>query len=122
MFFQFTHNVGDRRLLLADSHINTLNARAFLVDDRVDRDSCFTYLAVTDNQFALAAADWHHGVDCFQTGLYWLGHGLTRDNTRRNFFDGIHQFGIDRTLAIDWHTQCVNYAAFELRPDGNLQD
>src|SRR5690606_14323170 len=57
VFFELAHDGGDRRLLLADGNVDTLNAGAFLVDDRVDGDSRFTNLAVTDDQLALAAAD-----------------------------------------------------------------
>jgi hypothetical protein len=48
---------GDRRVLLADGHVEALNARSLLVDDRIKGHSGLAGLAVTDDQFALAAAD-----------------------------------------------------------------
>ena len=87
MLFQLAHNRGNGRLLLANCHVDTLDARIFLVDDRVDGDGGLTDLAVTDDQLTLATTDWYHGVNGFQTGLDRLINGLTSDNTGSHFLD-----------------------------------
>ena len=87
MIFQLAHNRGNGRLLLADRHVDTLDAGIFLVDDRVDGDGGLTNLAVTDDQLTLATTDWHHGVDGFQTSLDRLINGLTSDNAGSHFLD-----------------------------------
>src|SRR5690606_16152290 len=71
---------------------------------------------------ALAAADRHHGVDGFQTGLHRLGYGLAGDNAGRDLFHRVGEFGIDRTLAVDGVTQGVNHAAFQLRTNRYFQN
>ena len=72
MLFQLAYHVGDRRLLLTNRNVDTLNAFAFLVDDGVDGYGCFTNLTVTNDQLTLTTTNRHHRVDCFQTGLHWL--------------------------------------------------
>jgi hypothetical protein len=64
-FDQLSHG----RLLLAYGHIDTDDIFFLLVDDRVDSDSRFTGLTVSDDQLPLAAADWNHGVNRFYAGL-----------------------------------------------------
>src|SRR5690606_21718109 len=61
--FELAHHVVDRRGFLADRNVNAGYVLAFLADDRIDGDSSFTCLTVTNNQFALTTADRHHGVD-----------------------------------------------------------
>ena len=60
MLFELTHHVCDRRRLLTDRHIDTLDAGAFLIDDRINRNGGLSGLTVTDDKFALAAANRHH--------------------------------------------------------------
>ena len=50
-------------VLLADGDVDTLNAGALLVDDRIDRHRALAGLAVADDQLALTATDRHHRVD-----------------------------------------------------------
>ncbi len=73
VLLELAHDVGDGRVLLADRDVDALNAAAFLVDDRIDRNRGLTRLPVADDQLALAAPDRHHRVDRLETGL----HGLT---------------------------------------------
>ena len=62
-FFEFSYDTGNRRCLLSDGDIDALDASATLVDHRVDSKGGLAGLAVTDNQFALTASDWHHRVN-----------------------------------------------------------
>src|SRR5690606_8878821 len=78
--------------------------------------------AVADDQFALAAANWHHGVNGFQAGLHRLVNTLAFDNTGSHFFDSVGQFGVDRTLAVDGVAEGIHYAAFQLGADGDFED
>ena len=56
---------GDLGKFLTDSHINVDDAGllAGLVDHGVDSDGGFAGLTVADDQFTLATADWHNGID-----------------------------------------------------------
>jgi len=122
MLFQLAHYVGNRRLLLADGHVDTLNTGLLLVDDGVDRDSGLTNLTVADDQLTLTTTNRSHRVDRLQTGLYRLVNGLTPDNARSNFLHRVGQFGVDRALAIDRITQRVNNAAEQFRTNRNFKN
>src|SRR5690606_32575885 len=87
VLFQLANHVGDSGLLLADGHVDALDAAVALVDDRVDRHGGLTDLTVTDDQLTLATADRDHGVNGLVTGLHRLVHGLTPDHARRDLFD-----------------------------------
>jgi hypothetical protein len=82
MFFQLAHDVGNARSLLADGDVDTQNAGALLIDDRVDRHRGLAGLAVADDQFALTTTNRHHGIDRFETGLHRLRHRLTCNHAR----------------------------------------
>src|SRR5690606_22499924 len=56
VFLELAHNVGNGGVLLADSHVDTLDAGILLVDDGVDGDGGLADLAVSDDQLPLAAA------------------------------------------------------------------
>ncbi len=122
MFFQGAHDVGDRRHLLADSHVDTLNARTFLVDDGIDRDRGLTDLAVTDNQLALASANRNHRIDTLQADLYRLINALAFNNARGDFLYRLHRGRIDRAFAVDGITQRINHAAQQLRAHRYFED
>ena len=62
-FFELLDQCDDGRCLLADSDINADEVFALLVDDGVDGDSSLAGLAITNDQLALTATDWHHRVD-----------------------------------------------------------
>ncbi len=107
---------------MADRDVNAGHVLTLLVDDGVNRNSRFTGLAVTNDQFALATAHGYHGVNGLQTRLHGLVDRLTGDNTRRNLFDHVGHLGIDRTLAVDGLTQRIDHAAFELGTHWNFQN
>ena len=63
VLLQGAHDVGDRRHLLADGDVDTLNTGVLLIDDGVDGNRGLADLPIADDQLALPAADRHHGVD-----------------------------------------------------------
>src|SRR5690554_901361 len=115
VLFQLTYDVGNSGLLLADGHVDTLNAGTFLGDDRVNRHCSLTSLAVTDDQLPLAAADGDHGVNGFVTSLNRLVNGLTGDYTRGDLFNRVGQLGFNRAFAVDGVTQCVDHTSQQFR-------
>ncbi len=63
MLFQLAYHIGHRRRFLSDGDVNAFYAGAFLIDDRINRNRCFPGLSVADDQFALTATNWNHGID-----------------------------------------------------------
>ena len=63
VLFQLAYHVRNSRLLLTNCDVDTLNARIFLVDDRVNSHRGLTSLTVTDDQLALTTSNRHHGVN-----------------------------------------------------------
>ena len=122
VLFQRAYHVGDRRSLLANSHVDTGHALTLLVQDSVHCDSGLTRLTVTNDQLTLTTADRHHGVDRLDTGLQRLGHRLTPDHARCNFFDFVGQLVTQRTFAVDRLTQGVNDTTLQLRTDRHFQN
>ena len=115
VLLELAHDVGDRRHLLADGHVDALDVLALLVDDRVDGDGGLAGLAVADDELALAAADRHHRVDALQARLHRLVHGLARDDARRHLLDGVRSSSVSIALAVDGIAERVDHAAEQLR-------
>ena len=69
VLFEGLHDLGYRGKLLANGDIDADDVRAFLIDDGVHRDGGLTRLTVADDELALSAADWNHGVDRFDARL-----------------------------------------------------
>ena len=74
MVVQHLDKGGDSRRFLTNGHIDAIDGLSrfvfrLLVDNGVDGDSRFSNLAVTDDEFALAAANWNHGVNRLETRL-----------------------------------------------------
>src|ERR1700681_812203 len=64
--FENFYDLRDRRTLLTDRVINADQVIAFAVDDGIESDGGLAGLAISDDEFALAAADRDHGVDGFE--------------------------------------------------------
>src|ERR1035441_4669615 len=64
--------------LLTNGHINIDNATflASLINHRINGDSCFTSLAITNNQFPLTTTNWYNRVT-----RHNAGHQRRPDNT-----------------------------------------
>src|SRR5438270_1829834 len=84
MLFEGSDNLRNRGTLLSNGYIDADNILASLVDDRVKRHGGFAGLAIANDQFALTAANWYHRINCFDTGLERLLHGLPVHNARSN--------------------------------------
>src|SRR5690606_30207990 len=79
-------------------------------------------LAVTDDQFALAAADRHQGVDRLQAGLHRFVHRLARNDARRLHFDAAAFVRNDRALAVDRVAERIDHAAEQALAHRNVDD
>src|SRR5690606_29448261 len=115
-------DLRDRGLLLADRHVEAVNALALLVDDRVDRDGRLAGLAVADDQLALTAADRDHPVDGLETGLQRLLDRLALDDAGRLELDAAALLRLDRALAVDRLAERVDHAAEQGLADRNVED
>ena len=122
VLLQLTHHRSNRGSLLANGNIDTLNASALLVDDRVNRNSGFTHLPVTDDQFPLTPANRHHGVDGLQANLHRLVNGLSGNNPGGDLLDSIGLIGINAATAINGVTQGINHPALQSRSHRHFQN
>ena len=109
-------------LLLPDGNIDTDDVRIFLVEDGVDRDRGLTGLTVADDQLALPAADRDHAVDSLKTCLQRLLDGLSLQNARRRIFDRSGLFRLDRALAVDRLSECIDNASDERIADRHFNN
>ena len=110
-------DVGHCTAFLPDCHVDAVNGfpsvvETLLVDDGIDGDSRFSRLTVTNDKFALTAADWCHSVNRFQTCLQRLLHRLTEQNARRLALERhFVEFASYRALAVDRLANGVDDAA-----------
>src|SRR5262249_27703074 len=112
-----------RRRLLTDGNVDTRQIAAALIDDRVERDGCLARLAVADDQLALPAADWNHGVDGFDARLDRRVHGRPQPDARGDHFDwACRHRAWQIALAIQWLAKRVYHAANQLGPHGHRRD
>ena len=130
IFFQRAHDLRHGRTLLADGDIDAIQllalvragVHALLVDEGIDGDSGLAGLTVTDDQFALAAANRHQRVERLQAGLHRFVDGFARDDARRLHFHAhaghVHQ----RALAIDRVAQAINNAAQQALAHRHVDD
>jgi hypothetical protein len=122
--------LGDGGTLLTDSDIDTVEllglilavVPALLVKDGVDRDSSLAGLTITDNQFTLATADGHHGVDGLKTSHHGLIDGATGKNA--GGFEGrtATLSGLNGALAVDGVTEGVDDTSKQVRADGDIDN
>ncbi len=115
-------DLSNGRGLLPDSNVNADNVLAFLVDDRVDRDSGLARLAVADYQLTLSAADRHHCVDRFEAGLQGFFHRLAVDNAGSDTLDRVIKIGDDLAFAVDRVAESVDDAADHCVAHRNAHD
>ena len=111
VLFQRLHHLRHGRALLADRAVNADQVVFGRVDDRVERDCGLAGLAVTNQQFALAATNRDHGVDGLQAGRHGLRDRLTVDDAGRETFDGQRVRRVDGTLVVDRLAERVHHAA-----------
>jgi hypothetical protein len=113
---------GDGRLLLADGHVEAVNALALLIDDRVDRDGGLAGAAVADDQLALAAADRDHRVDGLQAGRQGLLDRLARRHAGRLQLDVTGLRGGHGAFAVERLAHGVQHAADDAVAHGHRGD
>merc|ERR1712045_1066401 len=83
------HNLCDGGPLLANGDVDTVQlllgvvsvVEALLVDDGVNGDGGLASLPVSDDQFTLATANGHEGVNSLDTSLHGLRHRLPGDDS-----------------------------------------
>ena len=102
-----------------DVHAN--DAFAFLVDDRVDRDSRLACAAVADDEFALAAPDRDHGVNGLDARLQRLLHGLSHNDAGRRTLDLPLDRSDDWTESVDRVAECIHHAADQRWTDWHFE-
>ena len=122
VFLQRLLHGGDGGSLLADGNINADHAGVLLVDDGIHRNRGFAGLAVTDNQFALTAADRNHGVHGDITGLQGRIDRAALDDGRGFRFHRAVALGADGLLAVNGAAQRVHHAAEQSLAHGNGDD
>ena len=107
MLTQGLHESSYRTCLLANGNIDAIYRLSFveilfLVDNGINCNSCFTRLAVANNQLALPTADRNHRVYSLQTGLqrflYRLAIDYPRGLTVQRHFESIGQIKLFLTI------------------------
>ena len=107
---------------MADGDIDALHPQALLVDDGVDGHGRLARLAVTDDEFALAAADRGHGVDGLDAGLQRLAHRLASNDAGCLDLEAAGLGGGDGALAVDRLAHSVDHSTQEGVADPDRQD
>src|SRR5207249_11995984 len=97
--------------LLADRDVHADEARAVLVDDRVDGDGGLAGAAVADDELPLAAPDRDHAVDGLHAGLEGLLHRLAVGDARSGALDRPELLRLDGPLAVQPGAQWVHHTA-----------
>ena len=120
MLSELINHLGYRRTLLTDGYIDADNTITFLVNDGIDSYGCFSGLAVTDDQFALATTNRHHGIDRLQAGLHRLMHRFPGNNPRCFDFDLAVAFSCDIALAINGNADTVDNPTDQRLTNGHL--
>ena len=74
---KLSYNLCYRRCFLPNGNINTIDrfirfVSRFLIDDGVHRNSGFSCLPITDNQFSLSTSNRNHGINGFYSRLQGL--------------------------------------------------
>ena len=102
--------------------VNAYHAAVALINDRVDRDRCFSGFAIPDDQFALATPQRQHRIDHQQTGIKWSGDEITVDDGRRWTLDRLDARRFDRRASVHRNTECVHDTAQQLVTDRHAGD
>src|SRR3979411_1237767 len=130
LLFQHLDELRHGRALLADRDINAiqldllvgLRVERLLVEDGVERDRGLAGLAVTDDQFALAAADRDQRVDRLETGRHRLVDRFARNDAGRLDVDAHPLVGLDPAPAVDRIAERIDDPAEQALADGSIDD
>src|SRR5262249_26980237 len=93
-----------------------------LIDDGIDGDSSFAGLTVANNQFALTAANRHHGVDGLQPRLQRLVYRQAIDHAWGDALNRTALCRINGTLAVNRLPQGIHHAPDHRLADRDLHD
>src|SRR3990172_9039031 len=115
-------HLGDRRLLLADRHVDADDAGPLLVDDRVEGHGGLARLAVADDELALPAADRDHRVDRLDAGLERLLDRLAPDDPRGLDLDAAEFLRLEGAPSVDRLPEGVQDASDQGVPDRHFDD
>ena len=106
VLLQYLDELRHRRTLLSDRDVDAIEldllvvrgVERFLIEDRIQRDRGLAGLAVTDDQFALAAANRDQRVDRLEPRCHRLMHRFARDDAGRLHVDVRFVVELDRAL------------------------
>ena len=96
---------------MSDRHVNTFHVLTFLVDDRVDGDSGFSCLSITNDKLTLSTTNWDHGVHRLNTCLQRNAHALACHDTWSDLLDRIERLRDEFAFAVDWISQGIDDAS-----------
>lgn len=132
MRFQYLHNICDGWSLLTNGNVNAIEFLGlilvrvkeswFLVNNGVDSNGGLTSLSITDDQLSLPSSNGDEHIDWFQTGLHWLVHWLSWNDTWCFQFDSLSLIGLDGTGSIDWVTKSINNSSEHFLSNGDIHN
>ncbi len=122
ILFERLDDPGDRRTLLTDGDVDTKDAQTFLIDDRIDGDGGLAGLAITDDQFALTAADRNHRINGLNARLQRFTNGLPGIHTGRHDFNAGRMRRLDRPFPVDGLTDRIDHTTDQRFTDRNFCD
>ena len=116
LFQGFLH-VGNGRSFLSRCHIDAIHGlplliKLLLVDNGINSDGGFSRLPVPNDQFALSAADWNHGINGFDPGLQGFIHRLPEYHPGGLPLQGqVNQFPGDRPFSVNGFSQGIDHTS-----------
>ena len=121
--FEAVNQARNLAELLANGNIDVDNARFLLglVNHRVDRNSGFTSLAVTNNQLTLTATNREHRIDAHHASHQRLMHRFTTHHTNGRALNEAARFGLNCGAAIEWLTKWTDHATKQFWADWHAQ-
>ena len=114
MLGKVADDLGNRRLFLPDSHINTDDILIPLIQNGIRGNGGFPGLAVADDQLPLPPANGNHRVNGFNAGLQRLRHRLPLNNAWGLVLHRTHPGSLHRPSAVNGIAQGIHYPANEL--------
>src|SRR4029079_15706108 len=128
LLFQNLDELRDSRALLPDGNIDAieldllvgLRVERLLIENGVERDRGLASLAISDDQYALAAPNRDQSVDRLEAGRHRLMHRLARSDAGRLHVDAASFLCADRALAVDRIAERVDHAAEQTLADRHL--
>ena len=97
--------------LLSDGNIDTDHVLAFLVNDRIYCQRCFSGLTVADDQLSLASSNRNHGINGLNSCLQWFMYRTSFADSRRRTFNSPKFFCYNRSRSVNRLSQSIDHAA-----------